>query len=177
MSNRVLEDAGVSKRYNLGTYESMGIDLEPLKHINSRTFNKERKGELTEEGPVLARRQWDNVHDRMVKEHEARARRRQASIEAMGDHAARLVAPQAYAAHRVAEVRMLPMRPTERELATRDGGHAPADVCLRSQTPERSSSPKWAKMVLEVSVQVLTTRLDRPSLVESRMTEFGSAMS
>lgn len=107
VSNRALEDAGVSKRYNLGTYGSMGIDLEPLKHINSRTFNKERKGELTEEGPVLARRQWDNVHDRMVKEHEARARRRQISIEAMGDHAVRLVARQAYGAHRVAEVQRL----------------------------------------------------------------------
>jgi hypothetical protein len=43
----------------------------------------------------------------MVKEHEARARRRQASIEAMGDHAARLVAPHAYGAHRVAEVQRL----------------------------------------------------------------------
>lgn len=107
VSNRVLEEAGVSKRYNLGTYESMGIDLEPLKHINSRTFNKERKGELTEEGPVLARRQWDTVHDRLVKEHEDRARKREGSIAGMADHAARLVAPQAYGSHRVAEVKRL----------------------------------------------------------------------
>ena len=107
VSNRVLEEAGVSKRYNLGTYESMGIDLEPLKHINSRTFNKERKGELTEEGPVLARRQWDTVHDRLVKEHEDRARKREKSIAGMADHASRLVAPQAYGSHRVAEVKRL----------------------------------------------------------------------
>ncbi|GMA74503.1 hypothetical protein GCM10025880_09200 [Methylorubrum aminovorans] len=107
VSNRVLEEAGVSKRYNLGTYESMGIDLEPLKHINSRTFNKERKGELTEEGPVLARRQWDTVHDRLVKEHEDRARKREGSIAGMADHAARLVAPQSYGSHRVAEVKRL----------------------------------------------------------------------
>lgn len=107
VSNRVLEEAGVSKRYNLGTYESMGIDLEPLKHINSRTFNKERKGELTEEGPVLARRQWDTVHDRLVREHEDRARKREGSIAGMADHAARLVAPQSYGSHRVAEVKRL----------------------------------------------------------------------
>lgn len=90
VSNRVLEEAGVSKRYNLGTYESMGIELEPLKHINSRTFNKERKGELTEEGPVLARRQWDNVHDRLVKNHEAKARKREKSIEGLAEHAGRV---------------------------------------------------------------------------------------
>ncbi len=91
VSNRVLEEAGVSKRYNLGTYESMGIDLEPLKHINSRTFNKERKGELTEEGPVLARRQWDVTHDRLVMDHENRTRRREAQISGLADQAERLV--------------------------------------------------------------------------------------
>lgn len=107
VSNRVLDEAGVSKRYNLGSYERMGIDLKPLKHINARTFNKERKGALTEEGPVLARRQWDTVHDRLVKEHEERARKRQMSITNMSDHAARVVAPFPYGAHRVAEVRRL----------------------------------------------------------------------
>jgi hypothetical protein len=84
VSNRVLEDAGISKRYNLGTYKSMGIDLVPLKHINSRTFNKERKGELTEDGPVLARRQWDNIYDRLVRDHEQRTARRRSNIDAMG---------------------------------------------------------------------------------------------
>lgn len=107
VSNRVLEDAGVSKRYNLGSYESMGIELAPLKHINPRTFNKERKGELTEEGPILARRQWDAVHDRLVKDHETRARKRQESIKRLADHAARVVAPHAYGRHRVAEVKRL----------------------------------------------------------------------
>jgi hypothetical protein len=107
VSNRALDKAGVSKRYNLGTYESMGIDAEPLKHINSRTFNKERKGELTEEGPVLARRQWDNVHDRLVKENEEQARARQKRIEGLADHATRLVRSQPGAELKIKDVQNL----------------------------------------------------------------------
>lgn len=104
VSNRALDKAGVAKRYNLGTYESMGIHAEPLKHVNSRTFNKERKGELTEDGPVLARRQWDNVHDRLVKQNEEHARARQARIERLADHASRLVRTQPNADHRTKDV-------------------------------------------------------------------------
>ena len=102
-----LDKAGVAKRYNLGTYESMGIGAEPLKHVNSRTFNKERKGELTEDGPVLARRQWDNVHDRLVKQNEEHARARQARIERLADHASRLVRTQPNADHRTKDVQKL----------------------------------------------------------------------
>ena len=107
VSNRALDKAGVAKRYNLGTYESMGIGAEPLKHVNSRTFNKERKGELTEDGPVLARRQWDNVHDRLVKQNEEHARARQARIERLADHASRLVRTQPNADHRTKDVQKL----------------------------------------------------------------------
>lgn len=107
VSNRVLEEAGVSKRYNLGTYESMGIDLEPTKHINSRTFNKERKGELTEEGPVLARRQWDNVHERLVKDNEDRTRKRDKHVEGMADYAARLARTMPGFERRLGEIEKL----------------------------------------------------------------------
>lgn len=107
VSNRVLEEAGVSKRYNLGTYESMGIELEPLKHINSRTFNKERKGELTEEGPILARRQWDNVHDRLVKDHETKARKREKSIAGLTEHARRVAKTVPGAAKKTDEIERL----------------------------------------------------------------------
>ncbi|MCJ2143872.1 MobA/MobL family protein [Methylobacterium sp. E-066] len=104
VSNRVLEDAGLSKRYNLGTYENMGIDLEPLQHINSRTFNKERKGELTEEGPVLARRQWDTVHDRLVKDHEIKARKRKHSLKRMAEHATKVARAVPGAARKAGEI-------------------------------------------------------------------------
>ena len=40
-----MERAGIEKRYDHRTYEAMGIQLDPLKHIPSKTFNKERKGE------------------------------------------------------------------------------------------------------------------------------------
>ena len=86
-TNRVLEDAGQTKRYNLGTYASMGIALEPQKHINPRTFNKERKGELTEDGPVLARRQWDAAQDAALKDHQSQAERRFARINALAEMA------------------------------------------------------------------------------------------
>lgn len=86
-TNRVLEDAGQTKRYNLGTYASMGIALEPHKHINPRTFNKERKGELTEDGPVLARRQWDAAQDAALRDHQSQAERRFARINTLAETA------------------------------------------------------------------------------------------
>ncbi|MPR11593.1 MobA/MobL family protein [Microvirga tunisiensis] len=58
VSNDVLAEAGADKRLDHRSYKDMGIDLAPLKHIPSRAFNKERKGERTEEGVNLARRQW-----------------------------------------------------------------------------------------------------------------------
>ncbi|WP_162419692.1 MobA/MobL family protein [Microvirga brassicacearum] len=67
VSNKVMEDVGLEKRYDRRTYKEMGIQIDPLKHIPSKTFNKERKGELTDEGVVLARRQWDNVRDEMIR--------------------------------------------------------------------------------------------------------------
>ncbi|MGF9763910.1 MobA/MobL family protein [Microvirga sp. 0TCS3.31] len=76
VSNEVMEKVGVIKRYDARSYEAMGIQLDPLKHIPSKTFNKERKGELTEDGVILARRQWQVMQDRLVANHEKRARHR-----------------------------------------------------------------------------------------------------
>jgi hypothetical protein len=86
-TNQVLEDAGQTKRYNLGTYESMGIAAEAQKHINPRTFNKERKGELTDEGPILARRQWDAEQDTVLRDHQNQAEKRFDRINRMADQA------------------------------------------------------------------------------------------
>jgi len=86
-TNRVLQDAGQTKRYNLGTYESMGISLEPQKHINPQTFNKERKGELTDEGPILARRQWDAEQDNVLRDHQNLALRRLQRINSLANQA------------------------------------------------------------------------------------------
>ncbi|HEV7257285.1 MAG TPA: MobA/MobL family protein [Bosea sp. (in: a-proteobacteria)] len=68
VSNAALEEAGLKKRYDARTYKEMGISLEPLKHIPSKTFNKERKGELTPDGVSLARRQWDVILENVVSE-------------------------------------------------------------------------------------------------------------
>ncbi|MBQ0819893.1 MobA/MobL family protein [Microvirga sp. HBU67558] len=87
VSNDVMEKAGVIKRYDARSYEAMGIDLDPLKHIPSKTFNKERKGELTEDGVVLARRQWQVMQDRLVNDHEKRARHRQRILKEKTDKA------------------------------------------------------------------------------------------
>ncbi len=87
VTNAVLKDAGHTKRYNLGTYESMGISLEPQKHINPKTFNKERKGELTDEGPILARRQWDAEQENVLRDHQHQAARRFRKINALADQA------------------------------------------------------------------------------------------
>jgi hypothetical protein len=81
VSNEVMEKAGVIKRYDARSYEAMGIQLDPLKHIPSKTFNKERKGELTEDGVVLARRQWQVMQDRLVADHGKRAQHRQRKLK------------------------------------------------------------------------------------------------
>jgi hypothetical protein len=87
VSNEFMEKAGVIKRYDARSYEAMGIQLDPLKHIPSKTFNKERKGELTEDGVVLARRQWQIMQDRLVANHEKRARHRRRILKEKSDKA------------------------------------------------------------------------------------------
>ncbi|MCG7392648.1 MobA/MobL family protein [Microvirga sp. ACRRW] len=91
-SNAALEKAQVGKRYHLSSNASVGIELDPLKHIPSRTFNKERKGELTAEGSNLARRQWQLVLQQLIREHEKRRDRRRKAI----DHRARLASQKAH---------------------------------------------------------------------------------
>ncbi|NBJ13700.1 MobA/MobL family protein [Microvirga arsenatis] len=80
VNNAVLEQAGVDKRYDGRTYKAMGIDVDPLKHIPSKTFNKERKGEWTEEGVALARRQWKQVEDAIVADTMKRTAKRQREL-------------------------------------------------------------------------------------------------
>jgi hypothetical protein len=87
VSNEVMEKVGIIKRYDARSYEAMGIQLDPLKHIPSKTFNKERKGELTEDGVVLARRQWQVMQDRLVSNHEKRARHRRRILKEKTDKA------------------------------------------------------------------------------------------
>ena len=94
VSNAVMERAGIEKRYDHRTYEAMGIQLDPLKHIPSKTFNKERKGELTEDGVVLARRQWQVMQDRLVAAHEKRARHRQRVLKEKTDKARQVMGSQ-----------------------------------------------------------------------------------
>ena len=94
VSNEVMERVGIEKRYDHRTYEAMGIQLDPLKHIPSKTFNKERKGELTEDGVVLARRQWQVVQDRLVAAHEKRARHRQRVLKEKTDKAKQVMGSQ-----------------------------------------------------------------------------------
>jgi hypothetical protein len=94
VSNAVMERAGIEKRYDARSYEAMGIQLDPLKHIPSKTFNKERKGELTEDGVVLARRQWQVMQDRLVAAHEKRARHRQRVLKEKTDKARQVMGSQ-----------------------------------------------------------------------------------
>jgi MobA/MobL family len=87
VSNEVMERVGIVKRYDARSYEAMGIQLDPLKHIRSKTFNKERKGELTEDGVALGRRQWQVMQDRLVANHEKRARHRRRILKEKTDKA------------------------------------------------------------------------------------------
>jgi len=81
VSNKVMEEVGLDKRYDRRTYKEMGIAIDPLKHIPSKTFNKERKGELTDEGVALARRQWDNVRDSVIEINAKRMAARRQKVE------------------------------------------------------------------------------------------------
>jgi hypothetical protein len=87
VSNEVMEKAGVIKRYDARSYEAMGIQVDPLNHIPSKTFNRERKGELTADGVVLARRQWQVMQDRLVDDHRKRAQHRQRKLKQKTDKA------------------------------------------------------------------------------------------
>ncbi|WP_046868777.1 MobA/MobL family protein [Microvirga massiliensis] len=92
VSNAVMERVGIAKRYDARSYEAMGIQFDPLKHIPSKTFNKERKGELTEDGVALARRQWQIMQDRLVAAHQKRAARRQRLLDDMAKKAKAVLA-------------------------------------------------------------------------------------
>ncbi|MBQ0819225.1 MobA/MobL family protein [Microvirga sp. HBU67558] len=92
--NEVMERAGLIKRYDARSYEAMGIQLDPLEHIPSKTFNRERKGELTEDGVALACRQWQVMQDRLVADHEKRARHRQRVLKAKTDKARQVMGSQ-----------------------------------------------------------------------------------
>jgi hypothetical protein len=94
VSNEVMDRVGLVKRYDHRSYEAMGIQLDPLKHIPSKTFNKERKGELTEDGVVLARRQWQVMQDRLVTDHNKRARHRQRKLKEKTDKAREVMGSQ-----------------------------------------------------------------------------------
>lgn len=92
VSNTGMRDAGLSKRYDARTYKEMGIDLEPLKHIPSKTFNKERKGDLTPEGVSLARRQWDVLLENVVANNYRRTSLRRRNIAQNAERIERLLA-------------------------------------------------------------------------------------
>jgi len=94
VSNKIMEKAGVIKRYDARSYEAMGIQLDPLKHIPSKTFNKERKGDLTEDGVVLARRQWQVMQDRLVADHRKRAEHRHRKLKEKTDKARQVMGSQ-----------------------------------------------------------------------------------
>lgn len=91
VSNTALEDAGLSKRYDARTYKEMGIDLAPLKHIPSKTFNKERKGELTPDGIVLARRQWDVLLEQVIAQNFRQTALRRRNIAKNAERVERLI--------------------------------------------------------------------------------------
>lgn len=91
VSNAVMEDAGLKKRYDARTYKEMGISLEPLKHIPSKTFNKERKGELTPDGVSLARRQWDVILEKVVAENFRSTALRRRNIARNAERVERLI--------------------------------------------------------------------------------------
>ncbi len=90
-SNSAMEYAGLKKRYDARTYKEMGIALEPLKHIPSKTFNKERKGELTPDGIALARRQWDVVLEKVVAENFRMTALRRRNIAKNAERVERLI--------------------------------------------------------------------------------------
>ncbi|PZR86538.1 MAG: hypothetical protein DI537_28415 [Stutzerimonas stutzeri] len=91
VSNAALEEAGINKRYDARTYKEMGIALEPLKHIPSKTFNKERKGELTPDGIALARRQWDVLLEKVVSENFRMTALRRRNIAKNAERVERLI--------------------------------------------------------------------------------------
>lgn len=91
VSNAALEDAGLGKRYDARTYKEMGIALEPLKHIPSKTFNKERKGELTADGIALARRQWDVLLENVVSQNFRQTSLRRRNIAKNAERVERLI--------------------------------------------------------------------------------------
>jgi MobA/MobL family len=94
VSNAALQKAGVVKRYHLSSNASVGIELDPLKHIPSKTFNKERKGELTADGVTLAQRQWQVIQERLVRDHETRAERRRRVLSGKTEKAKKVMGSQ-----------------------------------------------------------------------------------
>ncbi|MCV9938269.1 MobA/MobL family protein [Boseaceae bacterium BT-24-1] len=91
VSNDTMAYAGLRKRYDARTYEEMGINLDPLKHIPSKTFNRERKGELTTDGVALARRQWDVLIQKVVKENYSQTALRRRNIARNAERVGRLL--------------------------------------------------------------------------------------
>ena len=104
VSNQELERAGAEKRYNLGTYRSMGIDRTPLKHIPAKTFNRERRGEATDDGLGLARRQWEGLHGHFVKHLDRGAASRRTELEMLSEQSLRAVAGSSDSASRTQAV-------------------------------------------------------------------------
>ena len=96
VSNAALQKAGVVKRYHLSSNASVGIELDPLKHIPSKTFNKERKGELTADGVTLAQRQWQVIQERLVRDHETGLNGGAAFLTKRQKRQSRLWAPKAH---------------------------------------------------------------------------------
>jgi hypothetical protein len=94
VSNEVMERVGVIKRYDARSYEAMGIQVDALNHIPSKTFNRERKGELTADGVVLARRQWQVMQDHLVDDHRKRAQHRTRKLKQKTDKAKAVMGSQ-----------------------------------------------------------------------------------
>jgi hypothetical protein len=91
VTNEALQKAGIGKRYHLTSNASVGIELDPTSHIHFKTYNKERKGELTADGAALARQQWQTKQDLLVADHEQRARYRARKLKEKTDKARQVI--------------------------------------------------------------------------------------
>lgn len=61
ISNRHMEAAGITKRYDPRTYKDMGIDREPGVHLGNKAAAMERRGEATARGVMDADKIFGNV--------------------------------------------------------------------------------------------------------------------
>jgi hypothetical protein len=91
VTNKGLQKAGIGKRYHLTSNASVGIERDPTSHIHFKTYNKERKGELTADGAALARQQWQAKQDQLVAAHEQRARYRERKLKEETDKARQVI--------------------------------------------------------------------------------------